>query len=227
MNLKPSIRPRTHPNTKMTESIHESWKPLFEQYEFNLDTIYENNPLPVYPPRNQVFRAFEMPVKDIQLVFLGQDCYHGPGQAHGLAFSVEKDVQIPPSLRNIFKELLQEFPERNYTFTHGDLSRWANEEKIFLLNTALTVELHKPNCHASLWKEFTDDVIRFIAENNKSAIFLLLGNSAKEKIPIINNQNRIISGVHPSPLSASKGFFGSDLFKKVETVLKRKVNWQN
>ena len=211
----------------MSNTIHESWQPLFKQYEFNLDSIYENNPLPVYPPKHQVFRVFEMPLDKIRIVLLGQDCYHGPNQAHGLAFSVETSQPIPPSLRNIFKELKNEFPDRNYTFTHGDLSRWAGEEGIFLLNTALTVELHKPNCHASLWKEFTDDVIQFIVENNTEAVFLLLGNSAKEKIANINNKDKIIYGVHPSPLSASRGFFGSDIFKKVEIVLKQNINWQN
>jgi len=211
----------------MTTNYHESWAPLFCQYEFDLDSIYENNPLPVYPPKHQVFRVFEMPLNEIKLVLLGQDCYHGPNQAHGLAFSVEKTEQIPPSLRNIYKELQAEFPERNYKFIHGDLSKWESYQKIFLLNTALTVELHKPNCHAKLWKEFTDDVIQFISENNPNAIFLLLGNNAKEKVPLIKNKEKIITGVHPSPLSANKGFFNSNLFKKVEELLGYQIDWQN
>jgi len=211
----------------MTTNYHESWAPLFCQYEFDLDSIYENNPLPVYPPKHQVFRVFEMPLNEIKLVLLGQDCYHGPNQAHGLAFSVEKTEQIPPSLRNIYKELQAEFPERNYKFIHGDLSKWESQQKIFLLNTALTVELHKPNCHAKLWKEFTDDVIQFISENNPNAIFLLLGNNAKEKVPLIKNKEKIITGVHPSPLSANKGFFNSNLFKKVEELLGYQIDWQN
>ncbi len=211
----------------MKTNYHESWKPLFEQYEIDLDSIYDDNPLPVYPPKHQVFRVFEMPLDKIRIVLLGQDCYHGPNQAHGLAFSVEKTEQIPPSLKNIYKELQSEFPDRNYKYTHGDLSRWAEEEGIFLLNTALTVELHKPNCHASLWKEFTDSTIQFISDNNPDAAFLLLGNNAKEKAPLIKNKENIITGVHPSPLSASRGFFGSNLFKKVEEILKKQVNWQN
>jgi uracil-DNA glycosylase len=205
----------------------KSWKLLFDQYEFDLDSIYENNLLPVYPPRCQVFRVFEMPLDKIKIVLLGQDCYHGPNQANGLAFSVDKTEQIPPSLRNIYKELQSEFPDRNYKFTNGDLSRWADKEGIFLLNTALTVELHKPNCHASLWKEFTDDVIRFISDNNPNTVFLLLGNNAKEKAPLIKNKAKIITGVHPSPLSANRGFFNSGLFKKVEEIIRYEINWQN
>jgi uracil-DNA glycosylase len=208
-------------------NYHPSWQPLFKEYDFDLDSIYENNPLPVYPPKYQVFRVFEMPLNKIRIVLLGQDCYHGPNQAHGLAFSVEKTEQIPPSLKNIYKELQTEFPDRNYKFTHGDLSRWVIEENIFLLNTALTVELHKPNCHAKLWKEFTDDTIKFISDNNPDVIFLLLGNNAKEKVHLIKNKNNIITGVHPSPLSASRGFFNSNLFKKVEEILNKPVNWQN
>lgn len=208
----------------MEISYHESWQPLFEQYEFNLDSIYDKE-IPVYPPKNQVFRVFETPVKEIKLLFLGQDPYHGPNQAHGLAFSVEKTETIPPSLRNIFKELQIEFPERKYKFTHGDLTRWATEEKIFLLNSALTVELHKPNCHAAIWKEFTDSTIKFISDNNPNAVFLLLGNNAKEKVPLIKNKAKIITGVHPSPLSASRGFFNSGLFKKVEEILGYEINW--
>jgi uracil-DNA glycosylase len=181
----------------------------------------------VYPPKDDIFRVFTMPVTDIRIVLLGQDPYHGPGQAHGLAFSVPDNIQIPPSLRNIYKELQQEFPERNYKFHSGNLKRWADKERIFLLNTSLTVEEHRPNSHVDIWSEFTDDVIRFIDKNNTKCVFLLLGNYAKDKAKLINNTNRIVTGVHPSPLSASKGFFGSDIFRKVELLLGEKVNWVN
>ncbi len=207
--------------------IDPSWQPLFDQYTFDIDDLYDTSKPSVYPPRDDIFRVFTMPVTDIRIVLLGQDPYHGPGQAHGLAFSVPDNIQIPPSLRNIYKELQQEFPERNYKFHSGNLKRWADEERIFLLNTSLTVEEHRPNSHVVIWSEFTDDVIRFIDKNNTKCVFLLLGNYAKYKAKLINNTNRIVTGVHPSPLSASKGFFGSDIFRKVELLLGEKVNWAN
>ena len=120
-------------------SFHESWEPLFNQFEFNdIDALYEDKE-PVYPKKEDLFKVFQLPVKDIKVVLLGQDPYHGPGQAHGLSFSVPNGVTIPPSLRNIYKELQDEFPERSYKFTSGNLERWLYEEKIFLLNASLSV----------------------------------------------------------------------------------------
>ena len=203
--------------------IHKSWNKLFDDYTFDLDTQY-NCKHPVYPPKNRVFHAFETSVTDIKIVLLGQDPYHGPGQAHGLSFSVPPGIPIPPSLRNIYKELQNEFPERSYTFSKGDLSQWA-ERGIFLLNTALTVEEGRPNCHADVWVEFTDDVIRYIVDNNEDCIFLLLGNYAKMKDKLIKNKKRIVYGVHPSPLSAHRGFFNSGIFKEVENKLGISFDW--
>lgn len=196
-------------------SHHQSWNPLFTTYDFDLSG------LEAYPPLNQVFRAFEMPVSSIRLVILGQDPYHGPGQAHGLSFSVPPGVPKPPSLQNIFKELVQEFPERNYKFPSGDLSTWT-EQGILLLNAALTVAPGLPNSHAEMWTEFTDDVIRFIATHT-NAVFLLLGSFAKSKAKFIQKA-RVVTGVHPSPLSAHKGFFGSNIFKLVEALI-GPINW--
>jgi uracil-DNA glycosylase len=197
---------------------HPSWDPLFGAYDINLDGLN------AYPPPQLVFRAFTMPVGAIRLVILGQDPYHGPGQAHGLAFSVPPGVPKPPSLQNICKELAAEFPERNYRFPSGDLSPWA-EQGIFLLNAALTVAPGSPNSHATIWSEFTDDVIKFISENT-NAVFLLLGAFAKSKSKFIKNQARVISGVHPSPLAAHKGFFGSNVFKTVEALI-GPINWES
>ena len=208
----------------MTPSYHSSWHNLFAQYNFDIDDLYETH-TPVYPPKEDVFKVFQMPVTTINLVFLGQDPYHGPGQAHGLAFSVPTNIPHPPSLKNIFKELKLEFPERNYNFTTGNLERWQDEEGIFLLNTSLTVEEHKPNSHQAMWKEFTDDVIKYISTNNSKCVFLLLGNYAKEKSSLIKDKSQIIQGVHPSPLSASRGFFGSKIFQQVEDKLNRQINW--
>ena len=117
----------------METNIHESWQPLLEQYTFNVDQLYSNPlGLNVYPPKNQLFRVFEMAVQDIQIVLLGQDPYHRKGQAHGLSFSVPTGEKIPPSLRNIFKELKLEFPEREYVFVSGNLEQWFQREKIFI-----------------------------------------------------------------------------------------------
>jgi uracil-DNA glycosylase len=237
------------------ESIHESWKPIFEKHNNiikKLEELYntwgvEN----IYPRRNQVFRVFEMNVEDIQILLLGQDPYHRSGQAHGLSFSVCEGVKIPPSLKNIYKELQRQFPERNYVFNSGNLEQWWSREKIFLLNAALTVLDGKPGCHMNIWKDFTNDVIKYIAEKNNKCIFLLLGNFAKEKAQFIDgtirsfvapttfgkssgsaseqallgpaDKSRILTCVHPSPLA--QGFVGSGIFQKVEEQLEKNVDW--
>jgi uracil-DNA glycosylase len=213
-------------------NIHPSWIPLFDKWNDKLKEIISSvydptNTKQTFPPQELVFTPFTLDLTRIKLVLLGQDVYHGPLQAMGLSFSVPKNVKIPPSLVNIFKELSNEFPERNYTFTHGDLTLWASREHIFLLNCALTVKQATPLSHISIWQEFTDDVIKYIVTNNKECIFLLLGNYAKAKAKMIKNESRCVMGVHPSPLSAHNGFFNSDIFKKVETKLNYQINWQN
>ena len=205
--------------------IHESWRPLFKNYKFNLAGLDDDGI--VYPPKEHIFRVFEMPLREIRVVLLGQDPYHNPGEAHGLSFSVPLSVKTPPSLKNIFKELQNEFPDRHYNFTNGNLEKWFKDEKIFLLNSALTVIKNKPNSHAKMWEEFTDDVIKYISENNEKCIYLLLGSNAKSKAKFIKNKANIITGVHPSPLSAHNGFFNSGIFVKVETALGTQINWQN
>jgi uracil-DNA glycosylase len=179
----------------------------------------------IYPPQEDWFRVFEMDVNEIKVVLLGQDPYHGPGQAHGLAFSVNKGIRVPPSLLNIFKELNMEYPDRNYEFGHGNLEQWFYREKIFLLNASLSVKEGKPGSFIKQWTPFTDDIIKFIADTNKNCIFLLLGNFAKDKMRFIDNKDRIIYGVHPSPLSAHRGFFGSNIFKKIEDLNGVPINW--
>jgi len=204
---------------------HKSWKPFFEEYIFEDINEFYNQNNEVYPNKQDIFKVFEMDVREIKVVLLGQDPYHGPGQAHGLSFSVPTGVKIPPSLRNIYKELQFEFPERNYKFDSGNLENWFYREKIFLLNSSLTVIKGKPGSMMNLWEEFTNDVIKFICENNDKCVFLLLGNFAKSKEVLISNKERIVIGVHPSPLSASKGFFGSNIFKIVEEKLNETINW--
>uniref|UniRef100_A0A6C0HDW3 Uracil-DNA glycosylase-like domain-containing protein n=1 Tax=viral metagenome TaxID=1070528 RepID=A0A6C0HDW3_9ZZZZ len=205
-------------------NIHESWKPLFEQYEFDLEELYNTGDT-VYPPKECIFKVFEMDVKEIRVLLLGQDPYHNEKQAHGLSFSVPEGIRIPPSLKNIYKELQFEFPERKYEFCSGNLERWFYEEKIFLLNAALSVIKNKPSSQISIWEDFTNDVIKFVSVNNKKCVFLLLGNFAKSKEKFIKNKERIVECVHPSPFSANNGFFHSGVFKKVESRLGQPVNW--
>jgi uracil-DNA glycosylase len=203
--------------------IHDSWKNLFNQYDINIDEIYEIGE--VYPPKDMVFKVFQMDVKDIRIVLLGQDPYHGTNQAHGLSFSVPDSEKIPPSLKNIFKELNLEFPERNYEFKSGNLEQWFQREKIFLLNSSLTVQKGKAGSDMSIWEDFTDEVIKFISEQNNDCVFLLLGNYAKSKNKFIKNKDKIVTEVHPSPLA--RGFVGSNVFKRVEDVLGEKIDWSN
>ena len=208
--------------------IHPSWQPIFDKHDTLISImkqIKNHNNDPIYPPEPDWFRVFEMDVLDIKVVLLGQDPYHGPDQAHGFAFSVNKGIRIPPSLLNIFKELKLEYPERNYDFEHGNLEKWFSREKIFLLNASLSVIEGKPGSLMKQWSPFTDDVIKFIQESNKNCIFLLLGNFAKDKDKFIENKERIIYGVHPSPLSANRGFFGSNIFKKVDGISGTPINW--
>ena len=209
--------------------IDKSWHPLFDQYDFDLDDIYEGV---VYPPKEHVFRVFQLPVDQIRIVLLGQDPYHRPGQADGLSFSVPVGQPIPPSLLNIFKELKQSFPERNYKFPSGNLEEWLTREKIFLCNASLTVEEGKAGSHMDIWKDFTDDMIQYIDKHNPSCVFLLLGNFAKAKASLISKKDRIVTEVHPSPLAAASAssqirFVGSNVFQRVEKVLGYPLNWSN
>jgi len=214
-------------NNDTIKNIHSSWKPLFEQYNFDLDTLYSTSQLSpvkqIYPPIHQVFRVFELDLQKIRVVLLGQDPYHGHDQAHGLSFSVPYGKYIPPSLRNIFKELKTSFPERNYDFISGNLERWFKEEGIFLLNCSLTVEYNNPGSHMKIWEDFTNDVIQYISVKNPNCVFLLLGKFAHSKMQWISNQSNIICAPHPSPLA--KGFLGSNCFIQVENIITSKIDW--
>lgn len=184
----------------------------------------------VLPPREYIFRALELtPLENIKAVILGQDPYHGEGEANGLAFSVNKDIKIPPSLRNIYKELNSdlglEIP------THGDLTSWA-KEGVLLLNSILTVEKNKPASHRDIgWQQYTDSLISQISNEKEHVVFILWGKYAQSKIPLINqNKHLVIASTHPSPFSANKGFLGSKPFSKCNNWLKQKdvsqIDWR-
>ena len=174
----------------------------------------------IFPPVDKIFYAFkETSYKDVKVVILGQDPYHGVGEANGLCFSVNRGIKMPPSLRNIYKELYDDLGiEREDT----DLSDWARSG-VLLLNSVLTVEKDKAASHKFVgWEEFTDSVIKKLSEREEPIVFILWGNFAKSKMKYITNPNHLIlSSAHPSPLSAHNGFFGSKPFSKTNEFLKK------
>ena len=174
----------------------------------------------IYPPREQVFQAFKLtPLNTLKVVILGQDPYHGPGQAHGLCFSVPPGVPAPPSLKNIFKALQHDFPDYQPP-QHGDLTTWA-EQGVLLLNTVLTVEQGQAGSHAKWgWERFTDHVIAQINAHCEGIVFLLWGAHAQKKGALIDRQrHHVLTAVHPSPLSAHRGFLTCGHFKRTNELL--------
>ncbi|MDN3378949.1 MULTISPECIES: uracil-DNA glycosylase [unclassified Pseudoalteromonas] len=186
----------------------------------------------VYPPEPQVFSAFEATeLDDIKVVILGQDPYHGEGQAHGLCFSVLPEVtKLPPSLKNIYKELATDIAGFAVP-QHGHLQNWA-EQGVFLLNTVLTVEQGQAHSHKHLgWEQFTDNVINHINEHTTGVVFILWGAHAQKKGKGIDaTKHFVLNGPHPSPLSAHRGFFGCQHFSKANEILQQQgkaaINWQ-
>lgn len=185
----------------------------------------------LYPPGSQIFNAFECtPLSKVKVVILGQDPYHGYGQANGLCFSVNKNIAVPPSLKNIYKELGTDIPNFNIP-SHGNLNKWANQG-VFLLNATLTVEANKAGSHQKKgWEIFTDAVIETISKSQIHCVFILWGAYAKSKAVLIDTQKHLVlTAVHPSPLSAYQGFFGSKPFSKTNNWLQSKgftpIDWQ-
>jgi uracil-DNA glycosylase len=184
----------------------------------------------IYPAQHNVFNALKLtPLDQVKVVILGQDPYHGPNQAHGLCFSVLRGVQTPPSLLNIFKELVDD--QSDFTLPqHGDLSSWA-EQGVLLLNTVLTVEQGRAHSHANRgWETFTDKVIDAVNEHTNGTVFLLWGSHAQKKQQRLDkHRHYILSSPHPSPLSAYRGFFGCGHFSKANELLsaqqKAPINW--
>ena len=183
----------------------------------------------IYPLGSKIFNAFNLtPFSKVKVVILGQDPYHGPNQANGLSFSVNKSFPIPPSLKNIFKELFDDLGIQPPNT--GCLERWSNQG-VLLLNTYLTVERGKPGSHRNIgWERFTDYVLSKLNENKKNIVYLLWGKHAQEKANIINkSNNKVVFSSHPSPYSANQGFFGSKPFSKTNDYLtstkQRAIDW--
>ncbi len=202
------------------KALHPEFKkPYYAQLYKKVLNAYRTET--VYPPSTDIFNAFAFtPLEHVKVVILGQDPYHEPGQANGLCFSVHKGVRIPPSLVNIYKEMSSDLgcpaPE------NGDLTGWARQG-VLLLNTVLTVRAHAANSHRGIgWEEFTDAAIRVLADQDRPLVFILWGTPARRKKALIHNpKHLIIESPHPSPLSASGGFFGSRPFSKTNDYLVR------
>ena len=223
--------------SKLNIKVEESWKlvlkeefnkPYFIQLVNHIKTEKEQGKL-IYPKGSNIFNAFnKTPLEKIKVVILGQDPYHGPNQAHGLSFSVQKGIPFPPSLQNIFKELQRDtgtpYP------SHGDLSSWA-QQGVFLLNASLTVRAAEPMSHSQIgWAIFTDAVIRTISKDCPKVIFMLWGKFAQEKQTLIDSSKHLIlKAPHPSPLSAHQGFVGCGHFSACNHFLAKNgidpINW--
>ncbi len=184
----------------------------------------------VFPPADDIFNAFHLtPLHEVKVVIIGQDPYHNVGQAHGLCFSVKPQVDIPPSLVNIYKEMQDDIGA--YIPNNGYLVKWA-KQGILMLNTVLTVRAHQANSHRGIgWEEFTDAAIRVLNEEERPIVFILWGAPAQRKKSMLNNPNHLIlEAPHPSPLSAYRGFFGSKPFSRTNSFLKEhglaEIDWQ-
>lgn len=184
----------------------------------------------IYPKMENIFNALKYTsYEDVKVLILGQDPYHGPNQAHGLCFSVQKGVDKPPSLKNMFKELESDLGIK--PASHGCLTDWA-KQGVLLLNTVLTVRESEPNSHKKLgWTIFTDRVIQLLNERPDPVIFVLWGRNALEKLPLITNSHHyVLTAAHPSPLSASRGFFGCKHYSKINEILvsmgKSPIDWK-
>ena len=201
-------------------------KDYFKNIINTVDNLYKEKE--IYPKKEDIFNAFKIPYKDVKVVILGQDPYHGEGEAHGYAFSCLK-TPIPPSLKNIYKELYSDLGIEK-DMLNGDLTPWANQG-VMLLNAGLTVEKDKPNSHKDLgWNYFTDSVISKLNKREDPIVFIFWGNFAREKAKLITNpQHLVIESPHPSPFSARNGFFGSKPFSKTNDFLKKnnkkEINW--
>ena len=202
--------------------------PNFNKFYNNILKLYDKET--IYPKKENIFNALKLtPYKDVKVVIVGQDPYHGEGEAHGLSFSVQEGIKLPPSLKNIYKELYDDLGivQKNT----GDLTPWA-KQGVLLLNASLTVKKDCPASHSKIgWEPFTDYVIRKLNSREEPIVFILWGNFARsKKVLITNPKHLVIESAHPSPFSARNGFFGSKPFSKTNNFLKKnnikEINWK-
>lgn len=216
-------------NNDWLDALHgEFRKPYYAQLHKKVLEEYRTHV--IFPPADDIFNAFHLtPLKNVKVVILGQDPYHNVGQAHGLCFSVKPDVEIPPSLVNIYKELQDDIGCK--IPNHGYLTKWA-EQGVLMLNTVLTVRAHQANSHHGIgWEEFTDAAIRAVNAQDRPIVYILWGRPAQAKKAMLNNpKHLILEAPHPSPLSAYRGFFGSKPFSQANEFLKENgvepIDWQ-
>lgn len=218
--------------------MHENWNPFLnsefkkEYYKNIISSLKKdaNNGKIIFPPKDKIFKCLDIDPNKIKIVIIGQDPYHGEKQANGLAFSVENGMKIPPSLKNIYKEIELEFGIK-MSKKNGDLTPWF-DQGVLLLNTILTVEKSNPGAHKDIgWNIFTDKIIEIISQNFEEKIFIFWGSYAiKKKNLIDENKHLILTSNHPSPFSAYKGFFGNNHFKKANEFLiknnKEPIDWK-
>lgn len=215
------MAPRTDWNPILRAELTKPYWPELQQF-----VAAERADHPVYPPAEEVFAALHLtPFEDVKVVILGQDPYHGPGQAHGLCFSVPPEVPAPPSLQNVLKELQSDLEIDRPN--HGCLDAWA-AQGVLLLNTTLTVRAGQAASHQGKgWETFTDEVIRAVNAKEERLVFVLWGASARKKEALIDtNRHTVIESPHPSPLSAHSGFFGSRPFSRANEALREPVDWR-
>lgn len=222
----------------MSANLEQGWLSVLSE-EFEKDYMKtlraflleeKQNGATVFPKNADIFNAFNhTPFDKVKVIILGQDPYHGPGQAHGLSFSVQKGVVVPPSLKNIYKELATDIP--GFTIpSHGNLTQWA-DEGVLLLNATLTVRAHQPGSHQGKgWEVFTDQVISKLSQEKQGLVFLLWGKYAQNKSALIDEtKHSILKAAHPSPFAAHSGFFGCKHFSKANTILEKEglepINW--
>ncbi len=206
----------------------EFGKPYYKKLHATIVKEYQSKL--IFPASDDIFNAFHLtPLEKVKVVILGQDPYHDVGQAHGLCFSVKPDVEIPPSLQNIYKELHDDLG--CYIPNNGYLTKWS-DQGVLLLNTVLTVRAHQANSHHGIgWEEFTDAAIRVLNTQDRPIVFILWGRPAQMKEGMLSNpKHLILKAPHPSPLSAYRGFFGSKPFSKTNTFLRenglQEIDWQ-
>ena len=221
----------------MDVKIDSSWKsrlanefnaPYFEQLTNFVRDAYTHHQ--IFPPAKLIFNAFDLcPFDKVKVVIIGQDPYHGLGQAHGLSFSVNENIPLPPSLKNIYQEIRSDLGIQ--PLSHGNLERWA-KQGVLLLNATLTVQADLAGSHQKKgWETFTDSAIKAVAEEKEHVVFLLWGNYAQQKAQYIDRtKHLILTAVHPSPLSAHRGFFGCKHFSQANLYLKehnlKPINWE-
>lgn len=215
-------------NDWLTPLKPEFSKPYYKKLYQTVNEEYRTHL--IFPPADDIFNAFAFtPLSEVKAVILGQDPYHGDGQAHGLCFSVKPDVEIPPSLVNIYKELQDDCG--CYIPNNGYLTKWA-KQGVLLLNTVLTVRAHQANSHRGIgWEEFNDAAIRILNDQDRPIVFILWGRPAQMKKAMLNNpKHLILEAPHPSPLSAYRGFFGSRPFSRTNKFLQQHgiepIDWQ-